>query len=73
MLRGRFGDVVDVVVAVGVRELLRGFVCDFGEDERGEGGGLRGGGGGALGKNGAVVCYARTEEVDILVSCFLVC
>lgn len=72
VLGGRFGNVVDVVVAVGVRELLRGLVCDFGENEGGEGGGLRGGGGGALGKYGAVVCYARTGEVDMLVSCVLV-
>lgn len=74
MLGGRFGDVVDVVVAVGVRELLRGFVCDLGENEGREGGGLRGGGGGALRKDGAVVCYARTGEVNVLVwlrSCLL--
>jgi hypothetical protein len=34
---------VDVVAAVGVGELLGGGVVDFGEDEGGEGGGLRGG------------------------------
>lgn len=72
MLGGRFGDVVDVVVAVGVGEFLRGFVCNFGEDEGSEGGGLRGSRGGALGEDGTVVCYARTGEFNMLVSCVLV-
>lgn len=40
---GCFGDVVDVVGAVGVGELLGGGVLNFGEDEGGEGGGLGGG------------------------------
>lgn len=60
MLGGRLGDVVDVVVTVGVGELLGGVVLDLGQDQRGEGGGLRGGGGGALGEDGAVVRYAGT-------------
>lgn len=40
---GRLGDVVDLVLAVGVGELLRGGVLDLGEDKGGERGGLRGG------------------------------
>ena len=40
MLRRRLRDVVDVVVAVGVGELLWRVVLDLGKDERGEGGGL---------------------------------
>lgn len=43
VLRGGLGDVVDVVRAVRVGELLRGAVVDLGEDEGGEGRGLRGG------------------------------
>lgn len=68
MLGRRLGDVVDVVVSVRVSELLRGLVRYFGEDEGGEGGGLRRGGGGALGQDGAVVRYAGTEEASKLVS-----
>lgn len=49
MLRGCLGDVVDVVVAVGVGEFLRCVVGDLGEDQGGKGGGLGGGRGGALG------------------------
>lgn len=51
---------MDVVVAVGVGELLRRIVGDFGKDEGGEGRGLGRGRRGALGQDGAVVCYART-------------
>lgn len=49
MFGGRLGDVVDVVVAVRVGELLWRVVGDLGKDEGGEGGGLGGGGSGALG------------------------
>lgn len=37
MFRGRFGDIVDLVLAVSVGELLRVCVLDLGEDEGGEG------------------------------------
>lgn len=40
VLGGRLGDVVDVVVPVGVGELLGRVVLDLGQDQRGEGGGL---------------------------------
>ncbi|ROW09700.1 hypothetical protein VMCG_02453 [Cytospora schulzeri] len=63
MLGRGLGDVVDVVVAVGVGELLGRVVLYFGEDERGQGGRLGGGRGGAFGEDGAVVRYARTEDV----------
>lgn len=70
MLGRRLGDVVDVVVAVGVGELLWCVVLYFGEDERGQGGRLGGGRGGAFGKDGAVVRYARTAVVLlVLLSC----
>ncbi len=49
MVRGGVGDVVDVVLVVGVGELLGLVVGDFGEDEGGEAGGLGGGGGGVFG------------------------
>lgn len=62
MLRGRLGDVVDVVGAVGVGELLRGRVLDLGEDEGGERRGLRRGRGGAFREDRGVVGYARTKE-----------
>lgn len=58
VVAGGLGDVVDVVVAVGVGQLLRGGVVNLGEDERGEGGGLAGGRGGAFGEDGGVVGYA---------------
>lgn len=37
MVRGRLGDIVDLVLAVGVGEFLGGGVFDLGEDEGGEG------------------------------------
>lgn len=37
MFRWRFGDIVDLVLAVGVGELLRVCVFDLGEDEGCEG------------------------------------
>jgi len=46
---------VDVVLVVGVGEFLGFGVVDFGEDEGGEGGGLRGGGGGVFGEDGGAV------------------
>jgi len=49
VVRGGVGDVVDVVLVVGVGELLGLVVGDFGEDEGGEAGGLGGGGGGVFG------------------------
>ena len=49
VLGGGIGNVVYKVVIVCVGQLLGGFVFDLGEDERGEGGGLRGGGGRVLG------------------------
>ena len=49
---------MDVVVAVGVGELLRGGVGDFGQDERGERGGVAGCAAGVLGQEGGVVGYA---------------
>jgi hypothetical protein len=49
VLGGGGGDVVDEVGAVGVGKLLGLGVRDFGQDEGGEGGGLRGGGGSVLG------------------------
>jgi len=52
---GRVGDVVDVVLVVGVGEFLGFGVVDLGEDEGGEGGGLRGGGGGVFGEDGGAV------------------
>ena len=48
VLRGRGGHVVDVIGAVSVGQFLRGLVREFGEDEGGEGRGLRGGGGGVF-------------------------
>ena len=65
MRLGGLGDVVDVVVAVGVGELLRGVVADLGEDEGGEGGGLGGGRGGAFGEDGGVVRDARAGRVSV--------
>lgn len=59
MLRGRLGDVVDVVVAVRVGQLLWGVMVDLGEDERREGRGLRGGRGRAFREDGGVVGDAR--------------
>lgn len=47
-----------MVVAVGVGELLRRGVVDFGKDEGSEGGGVGGGGGGGLGEDCGVVRYA---------------
>lgn len=55
VLGGRVGDVVDVVLVVGVGELLGFGVVDFGEDEGGEGGGVRGGGGGMFAEDGGAV------------------
>jgi len=55
VLAGRSGDVVDVVLPMGVRELLRRLVVDLGEDEGGEGRGLRGGAGRVFGQDGAVM------------------
>lgn len=55
VVRGAVGDVVDEVLVVGVGELLRGAVVDFGEDEGGEGGGLGGGRGGVFGEDGGAV------------------
>lgn len=49
VVRGRVGDVVDEVLVVRVRQLLRGAVVDLGQDEGGEGGGLGGGRGGVFG------------------------
>lgn len=40
MIGKGLGDVVDLVLTVGVGELLRGRVLDLGQDERCEGGGL---------------------------------
>lgn len=37
MFRWRFGDIVDLVLAVGVGEFLRVCVLDLGQDEGGEG------------------------------------
>lgn len=62
VLGRRLGDIVDVVVAVRVGELLWGVVADLGENERGEGRGLRGGRRGALGEDGGVVRDARAVE-----------
>lgn len=56
---GRFGDVVDVVRAVGVGQLLGGVVLDLGKDDGGEGGGLRYGRCGAFAEDGVIVRYAR--------------
>lgn len=62
MVRWGVGDVVDVVLVVGVGELLRLVVRNFGEDERGETGGCGGGGGGVFGKDGGAVGYAGTVD-----------
>jgi hypothetical protein len=43
VIGGGFGDVVDLVLAVGVGELLGARVLNLWEDEGGEGGGLGGG------------------------------
>lgn len=64
MLGGTLGNIVDVVVAVSVGELLRGVVVDLGEDEGGERRGLGGGRGGAFGEDGGMVRYARAVFVS---------
>lgn len=64
MLGGALGDIVDVVVAVGVGEFLRGVVANLGEDEGSERGGLGGGRGGAFGEDGGVVRDARAALVS---------
>ena len=46
---------MDEVLIVGVGKLLGFRVVDFGEDEGGERGGLRGGGSGVLGEDGGAV------------------
>ena len=61
VVRGRVGNVVDLVVAVGVGELLRGAVLDLGEDEGGERRGLGRGRGDALGEDGRAVGDAGAE------------
>jgi hypothetical protein len=70
VLRGGFGDVVDVVGAVRVGEFFGFGVGDLGENEGGEGGGLAGGGGGVFSEDGVVVGYAgagsRGREVSTL-------
>lgn len=55
VVRRAVGDVVDEVLVVGVGQLLRGAVVDFGEDEGGEGGGLGGGRGGVFREDGGAV------------------
>ena len=50
---------MDEILVVRVGELLGLFVLDFGEDEGGEGGSLRGGGGGVFGEDGGSVGDAR--------------
>lgn len=62
MLRGSLGDIVDLVLAVRVGELLRVGVLDLGEDEGGQGRRLRGCRGSALGEDGGVVRDARTRD-----------
>jgi hypothetical protein len=60
-----FGDVVDVVGAVGVGELLRAAVVDLREDERGKGRCLRRGRGGAFGEDGGAVGNASARESQL--------
>jgi hypothetical protein len=64
VLRGRGRDVVDVVSALGVGELLRGGMVDLGEDDGGEGGSLGAAGGCVLGEDGGVVGDARAAQVS---------
>lgn len=59
MLRWGVGDIVYEIVVVGVGQLLRGLVFDFGKYERGEGRGLRGGRSGVFGQDCCVIGYAR--------------
>ena len=49
MVGGSVGNIVDVVLVVGVGQLLGFVVVYLWEDERGEGGCLGGGGGGVFG------------------------
>ena len=51
---------MDEILVVRVGELLGFFMLDFGEDEGGEGGCLRGGGGGVFGEDGGSVRDAGT-------------
>lgn len=56
---------MDEVLVVGVGELLGLRVVDFGQNERGEGGGLRGGRGGVFGEDGGAVCDAGAGRVGV--------
>lgn len=69
MRRRGFGDVVDVVRAMGVRQLLRRVVVDLGEDQGGEGRGLGRGRRRAFREDGGVVRDARAAR---LLACSLV-
>lgn len=60
---GRGGDVVDVVIVVRVGKLLGRRVADLGQDEGGEGGGLRGCGRGVFAENGGMVRDARAGNL----------
>lgn len=64
VFRGRLGDVVDLMLAMGVGELLRRRVLDLGEDEGGERRGLRGGGGGTFGENSGMMGNAGAFDVS---------
>ena len=55
VIGGSVGDVVDVVLVVGVGELLWRVVGDLREDQRCERGGAGGGGCGVLGEDGCAI------------------
>lgn len=57
---------MDLVLAVGVRQLLGGLVFDFREDEGGKRGSLGGGGSGAFCENGGFVRNAGAGRVVLV-------